>query len=68
MNVAIVYWGQKGGGPRQALNLASVAKTDEQNVVFFLSTSNELINQISETGIEIVQTSIPKNRIKTLFL
>ncbi|CAB4567549.1 MAG: glycosyltransferase [Actinobacteria bacterium] len=66
-NTAVVYWGSRGGGPRQLLNLISSIQNKDSQVLFFASSNNELLFELQTSlkkNLEI--TAIPKNRFQLI--
>lgn len=61
MKAAIVYWGRRGGGPRQILNLARVAQELQLDIKFFLSPHNELLQDIQSISDHVVLSDIPRS-------
>ena len=56
--VAVVYWGSKGGGPRQLLNLIDSLIDSDNGLFFYISSNNELVTEIKSkqlTNLEVSQ-------------
>ena len=66
-NVAILYWGTRGGGPRLLMNLVNSGGTDNERLFFYISTNNELLQDFRiAVPTQLVVTKLPKNRIRLL--
>lgn len=66
-NVAIIYWGSRGGGPRQLLNLVNSIEKDQQGVFFYISSNNELLQDFRLTlPSNLVITDLPRSKIRLL--
>ena len=65
--MAIIYWGSRGGGPRQLLNLIRSTEEDNQNIFFYVSSNNELLNELKTiSGAELVINQIPSHKIRLI--
>jgi glycosyltransferase involved in cell wall biosynthesis len=66
-NVAIVYWGSRGGGPRHLLNLVRSKQKEDSQLFFYVSSNNELIHELqAEAGSQLEIASIPHSRFRVL--
>ena len=66
-NVAIIYWGSRGGGPRQLLNLVNSVEKDSEGFFFYVSSNNELLNDFKVAiPTKLVVAKIPRNKLRLL--
>jgi len=66
-NVAIIYWGSQGGGPRQLMNLVQSIENDNKSVFFYVSSKNELLQDFRvAVPTNLVVTRLPKNKLRML--
>jgi glycosyltransferase involved in cell wall biosynthesis len=66
-NVAIVYWGSRGGGPRHLLNLVRSKQKEDSQLFFYVSSNNELIHELqAEAGSQLEIASIPHSKFRVL--
>ena len=61
VKAAVVYWGSKGGGPRQLLNLIDSSHDSDDGLFFYISSNNELITEIESRPI----TNLEVNQLPT---
>jgi glycosyltransferase involved in cell wall biosynthesis len=61
VKAAVVYWGSKGGGPRQLLNLIDSLNDSDDGLFFYISSNNELITEIESRPI----TNLEVNQLPT---
>ena len=61
VKAAVVYWGSKGGGPRQLLNLIDSLNDSDDGLFFYISSNNELITEIKSRPI----TNLEVNQLPT---
>jgi glycosyltransferase involved in cell wall biosynthesis len=63
-NVAIIYWGSRGGGPRQLLNLVNSVEENREGLFFYISSNNELLHEFKcAVPVNLVITKLPRNKI-----
>jgi hypothetical protein len=63
-NVAIIYWGSRGGGPRQLLNLVNSVEKNGEGLFFYISSNNELLHEFKmAVPANLVITKLPRNKI-----
>jgi glycosyltransferase involved in cell wall biosynthesis len=66
-NVAIIYWGSRGGGPRQLLNLVNSVEKDSEGFFFYVSSNNELLNDFKVAiPTKLVVAKLPRNKLRLL--
>jgi glycosyltransferase involved in cell wall biosynthesis len=64
---AIIYWGSRGGGPRQLLNLIRSTGENNKNIFFYVSSNNELLNELkTNSGAQLVINQIPTLKIRLI--
>jgi glycosyltransferase involved in cell wall biosynthesis len=66
VKAAIVYWGSRGGGPRQLLNLVDSLNDEDSGLFIYVSSNNELIAEIesrSMANLEVKQLPISASQI-----
>ena len=67
-NAAIVYWGSKGGGPRQVLNLIDSLSDSDNGLFIYVSSNNELIREIESRSIANLEVNqLPISAFQLLF-
>jgi len=67
VKAAVVYWGSKGGGPRQLLNLIDSLKDSDNGLFFYISSNNELITEIKSRPItNLMVNQLPTNVFQIL--
>lgn len=67
-NAAIVYWGSRGGGPRQLLNLIDSLSYSDNGLFIYVSSNNELITEIESRSIANLEVNqLPKSAFQVLF-
>ena len=67
-NAAIVYWGSKGGGPRQLLNLIDSLSDSDNGLFIYVSSNNELITEIESRSIANLEVNqLPISPFQVLF-
>ncbi len=65
--VAIIYWGSRGGGPRQLLNLVKSIEKNGQGVFVYISSNNELLQDFRIVpSTNLVITDLPKGKVRLL--
>jgi len=64
---AIIYWGSRGGGPRQLLNLIRSTEENNTNIYFYVSSNNELLDELeTDSGTQLVICQIPFHKMRLL--
>jgi glycosyltransferase involved in cell wall biosynthesis len=65
---AVVYWGSKGGGPRQLLNLIDSLNDSDDGLFFYISSKNELMAEIESRQIINLEVSQLPTKVFQLLL
>ena len=62
VKTAVVYWGTRGGGPRQMLNLIDSLEESNDRLYFYISSNNELLSEIqSRSKINLELNLLPSS-------